>query len=306
MIQNWENEFEAWGSFEVGIYHGALRDSVLCKVEAKTLEVVLTSHDTFRLYGAELCKVPWDCVIVDEAHRLKNEKSKLYEACLQISSKRRYGLTGTIMQNKLLEMFNIFDWVAPGCLGAREHFRDYYDKPLKEGQRISAPDMFVRIAGERKSHLGKVLERYLLRRTKDETIGHLMMGKEDNVIFCKMSPLQRRIYKRMLNSPDFMCLVSKDLPCTCGSPRTRAQCCHRTVPCGPIWSYLHRDTMAECDKCPYCLVLPCLTKLQQVYIVQSCLLCMLLLLSRSWCCRFVPNQGTLSDSNFFAIGNPGQ
>jgi SNF2 family DNA or RNA helicase len=153
VLRNWEQEFEAWGSFRVGIYHGAQREVVMAKAEAGDLEVVLTSHDMFRLYGMLLSSIKWDCVIVDEAHRLKNEKSKLYQACSKISTKRRFGLTGTIMQNKYIELFNVFEWAAPGSLGPREFFREYYDEPIKQGQRISAPDRFVKIAAERKEHL---------------------------------------------------------------------------------------------------------------------------------------------------------
>ncbi|CAK9218070.1 unnamed protein product [Sphagnum troendelagicum] len=264
VLRNWEQEFQAWGSFRVGIYHGAQRETVMAKAEAGDLEVVLTSHDMFRLYGMLLSSIKWDCVIVDEAHRLKNEKSKLYQACSKISTKRRFGLTGTIMQNKYIELFNVFEWAAPGSLGPREFFREYYDEPIKQGQRISAPDRFVKIAAERKEHLVKLISQHLLRRTKGETIGHLMLGKEDNVVFCKMSDVQHRVYRRLLQSPDFQLLVNKDLPCSCGSHLSRVECCHRIAPDGVIWSYLHSDNPDGCDHCPFCLVLPCLVKLQQV------------------------------------------
>ena len=134
---------------------------------------------------------------------MKNEKSQLYKACKRVKTKKCYGLTGTIMQNKIMDLFNVFDWTTPGCFGSREHFREFYDEPLKQGQRISASERFIQIAEERKQHLLRVLQKYLLRRTKGETIGHLMRGKEDNVVFCAMSPLQRRVYKRLLESPDF-------------------------------------------------------------------------------------------------------
>lgn len=110
----------------------------------------------------------------------------------------------------------------------------------------------------------KVLSHQLLRRTKQETIGHLMRGKVDNVVFCKMSDVQTRVYRRLLRSPDFQLLISKDLPCTCGSQLTRVECCHRTAPDGVIWPYLHQDDPGGCEWCPFCIVLPCLTKLQQV------------------------------------------
>lgn len=264
VIHNWESEFSKWASFSVSIYHGANRDLIYDKLEAHGVEILITSFDTYRIHGSILSEVKWEIVIVDEAHRLKNEKSKLYMACLGIKTLKRFGLTGTIMQNKIMELFNLFDWVAPGSLGTREHFREFYDEPLKHGQRSTAPERFVKVADKRKQHLAAVLHKYLLRRTKEETIGHLMMGKEDNIVFCAMSELQKRVYRRMLQLPDIQCLINKDLPCSCGSPLTQVECCKRIVPDGIIWPYLHRDNPDGCTLCPFCLVLPCLVKLQQV------------------------------------------
>lgn len=266
VIHNWESEFSHWSSFSVSVFHGPNRDLVIDKLEAHGVEILISSFDTYRIQGNILSDIQWEIVVVDEAHRLKNEKSKLYTACLKIKTMKRYGLTGTIMQNKLMELFNLFDWVTPGCLGTREHFREFYDEPLKHGQRSSAPQRFVRVADERKQHLVSVLQKYMLRRTKEETIGHLMMGKEDNVVFCAMSELQKRVYQRILQLPDIQCLINKDLPCSCGSPLKQAECCKRTVPNGLIWPYLHRDNPDGCDSCPFCLVLPCLVKLQQVFV----------------------------------------
>ncbi|KAG8097440.1 hypothetical protein GUJ93_ZPchr0013g37134, partial [Zizania palustris] len=264
VVRNWENEFSEWASCSVAVYHGPNRDLVLQKVATQGLEIVITSFDTFRIHDKILCGISWELVVVDEAHRLKNEKSKLYTACLGITTRKRFGLTGTIMQNKIMELFNLFDWVAPGCLGDREHFRVYYDEPLKHGQRFSAPERFVQVADKRKKHLVSVLSKFLLRRTKEETIGHLMLGKEDNIVFCRMSDIQKRVYRRMLQQPDVQILINKDLPCSCGSPLTQVECCKRIEPRGIIWSYLHRDNLEGCSLCPFCLVLPCLGKLQQI------------------------------------------
>ncbi|KAK6252921.1 hypothetical protein QUC31_014641 [Theobroma cacao] len=264
VIHNWECEFSRWATFSVSVYHGSSRELILEKLQANGVEVLVTSFDTFRIHGNVLSEIKWEIVIIDEAHRLKNEKSKLYTACLEIKTRRRIGLTGTIMQNKIMELFNLFDWVAPGSLGTREHFREFYDEPLKHGQRSTAPERFVWVADQRKQHLVAVLRKYMLRRTKEETIGHLMLGKEDNVVFCAMSELQRRIYRRMLQLPDIQCLINKDLRCSCGSPLTQVECCRRIVPDGIIWPYLHRDSLEGCDSCPFCLVLPCLVKLQQI------------------------------------------
>ncbi|CAH9114067.1 unnamed protein product [Cuscuta epithymum] len=264
VIHNWENEFSKWSTFSVFVHHGPNRELIIDKLKTYGVEVIITSYDTYRIQGSVLSEVKWEVVIIDEAHRLKNDKSKLYQACLDIKTKKRYGLTGTIMQNKIMELFNLFDWVVPGCLGTREHFREFYEDPLKHGQRSTASNRLVQVAEERKQHLVSVLHKYLLRRTKEETIGHLMLGKEDNVVFCAMSAIQKRVYQRMLQLPDVQCLINKDLPCSCGSPLKQAECCKRTISDGIIWPYLHRDNPDGCDSCPFCIVLPCLVKLQQI------------------------------------------
>ncbi|XWS54161.1 hypothetical protein CRYUN_Cryun10bG0065800 [Craigia yunnanensis] len=194
VILNWECEFTRWATFSVSVYHGSSRELILEKLQANGVEVLVTSFDTFRIHGIVLSEITWEIVLVDEAHCLKNEKSKLYTACLEIKTCRRIGLTGTIMQNKIMELFNLFDWAAPGSLGTREHFREFYDEPFKHGQRSTAPERFVRIADECKLYVVAVLRKYMLQRTKEETIGHLMLGKEDNVVFCAMSESQKRVY----------------------------------------------------------------------------------------------------------------
>ncbi|RAL41685.1 hypothetical protein DM860_008867 [Cuscuta australis] len=264
VIHNWENEFSKWSTFSVFVHHGPNRELILDKLKTYGVEIIITSYDTYRIHGSVLSDVQWEIVVIDEAQRLKNDKSKLYQACLEIKTKKRYGLTGTIMQNKIMELFNLFDWVVPGCLGTREHFREFYEDPLKHGQRSTASNRLVQVAEERKQHLVSVLHKYLLRRTKEETIGHLMLGKEDNVVFCAMSAIQKRVYQRMLQLPDVECLINKDLPCSCGSPLKQVECCKRTVRDGIIWPYLHRDNPDGCDSCPFCIVLPCLVKLQQI------------------------------------------
>ena len=80
ILHNGENKFHEWGTFNVAIYHGANTELILGILETSGIEMVLTSFDTFGIHGVSLCEVQWEMVIVDEAHRLKNEKSQLYKA----------------------------------------------------------------------------------------------------------------------------------------------------------------------------------------------------------------------------------
>ncbi|KAL0327911.1 UNVERIFIED_CONTAM: Switch 2 [Sesamum calycinum] len=110
VILNWESEFSKWSTFSVSVYHGPNRDLIMDKLEANDVEILITSFDTYRIQGSILSDIQWEIVVIDEAHRLKNEKSKLYIECLNIRTLKRYGLTGTIMQNKIWNYSIYLTW----------------------------------------------------------------------------------------------------------------------------------------------------------------------------------------------------
>ena len=74
--------------------------------------------------------VDWEVVIFDEAHIIKNPASSRAKAANQMRCKRRFGLTGTIMQNNMMEMFCTLDWAVPGALGPAVDFKEYYQKAI--------------------------------------------------------------------------------------------------------------------------------------------------------------------------------
>jgi SNF2 family DNA or RNA helicase len=101
---------------------------------------VLTSFDLARRDIDLLDGLPWSCVIVDEVHRVKNAKSKISEAYHQFACTRRFGLTGTAIQNSYLELWTILDWTNPGRLGEERHWNDIVVKPLTVGQSAGASE----------------------------------------------------------------------------------------------------------------------------------------------------------------------
>jgi len=77
---------------------------------------------------------------VDEVHHVKNARSKAAEACHQFTCLRRFGLTGTTIQNSYTEMWTILDWTNPGRLGEERHWNGYVAKPLTIGQSAGASE----------------------------------------------------------------------------------------------------------------------------------------------------------------------
>jgi SNF2 family DNA or RNA helicase len=102
--------------------------------------IVLTTFDLARRDIENLCDLAWTCVIVDEVHRVKNESSKITNAFHQFACPRRFGLTGTAIQNSYQELFTILDWTNPGRLGTSKQWRGYVSKPLTLGQSASATE----------------------------------------------------------------------------------------------------------------------------------------------------------------------
>ena len=89
-----------WSRFAVARFHRDSREETLNLARAGRLEVVLTTFETARDYLEDLNRVGWDTVVVDEVHRIKDPKAKVTKAMKRLRSKRRIGLTGTLLQNK--------------------------------------------------------------------------------------------------------------------------------------------------------------------------------------------------------------
>lgn len=82
--------------------------------------------------------LPFSLIIIDEAHRVKNPVSKTTKAFNQFECQRRFGLTGTIIQNSYMEMWTILDWTNPGMVGSRKQWKGFVVRPLTIGQSAGA------------------------------------------------------------------------------------------------------------------------------------------------------------------------
>lgn len=134
----------------------------------KKLYTVITTFDLARRDINLLDDLPWSCIIVDEVHRVKNESAKITKAYHQFSCLRRFGLTGTTIQNSYKEMWTVLDWTNPDRLGTNRQWHGFVVRPLTIGQSAGATEE------ERAKALlvalvlrDKLLPEFFLRRTKD-------------------------------------------------------------------------------------------------------------------------------------------
>lgn len=125
---------------------------MLCRGE---YEIVICSYDILKMYLARLHKIPWEMVILDEMHCLKNPEAQLTKAVKAIKCKRKLGLTGTLMQNNEKELHCLVDTIAPGAIGSWAEFRMYYGDDIKYGRKKSAAPEAVKRSHQKEKELRK-------------------------------------------------------------------------------------------------------------------------------------------------------
>ncbi|WP_028322550.1 DEAD/DEAH box helicase [Desulfatiglans anilini] len=165
LIDNWQREIEhcAGESLSVCSYMGSGR-----LTDARVLtkfDVVLTSYDTVRRDQVHLGTIGWNMIICDEAQYVKNPTTQRTSAIKALKSKHRAALTGTPVENGLIEFWCIMDFVQPGLLGSWSSFRENYEKPIVEGQAKEKDRIIEKLLGEIKG--------YYLRRLKSEILKDL-------------------------------------------------------------------------------------------------------------------------------------
>ncbi|XP_044166630.1 DNA excision repair protein ERCC-6-like 2 isoform X4 [Acropora millepora] len=226
VMYNWKEELETWGHFKMGLFHGNTKEDTLQRTLRGRLDVALTTYETMRNHLDDVNKVQWLAVIMDEVHRLKDPKSQITVAAKALRAKRRYGLTGTPLQNKLEEFWCVLDWANPGSLGKSKTFTREFDKPIREGQTYDATKRELALSRKKSKDLQDMIRKFFLRRTKD-LIANQLPHKDELVVFCPLTSFQEDVYQTLLQNSDVELITKKNFPCDCGSGVDRGKCCYK-------------------------------------------------------------------------------
>jgi superfamily II DNA or RNA helicase len=153
LIGNWEGELHAFAPSErVRRYHGDARELD----GLGPCEVTLTTYGVLRRDGARLAEVQWDLVVADEAQQVKNAASAAARELRRLPARARIALTGTPVENRLLDLWAILDWTTPGLLGSRQAFADW-TATIDRGAD-----------GTAETRLRRLVQPFLLRRRKSD------------------------------------------------------------------------------------------------------------------------------------------
>ncbi len=185
VLANWEREAERFTpGLKTFVWHGQDRRERAEKLSS--VDLVLTSYALVRRDVKELSKVGFRYVILDEAQNIKNADSATALACKAIPSEQRLALTGTPLENRLSELWSIFDFLMPGFLGSADDFADRYEHPIQvEGMT------------EVRDRLKRRIHPFVLRRLKTEVAKDLP-PKTETVAWCEMEPGQASLYREVL------------------------------------------------------------------------------------------------------------
>mmetsp|Transcript_38727 Transcript_38727/g.83449 ORF Transcript_38727/g.83449 Transcript_38727/m.83449 type:complete len:902 (+) Transcript_38727:275-2980(+) len=221
VVQNWQNEFETWGHFTVGVYSGQSREKALERIQdgrdfilivGKSLFVRVADYD-------QIASIEWKLVIVDEFHEFKNGKSQGYKRLSDLRDNSGcpvIGMTGTLMQNNHDELYYLIDLVRPFLLGDIKEFRDEISRPVMYARAKDAKEGVVRLADKQEQLLRKLIKDVYLERKKEQVLKDSLTQKNERVIFCELSEIQKKIYRHILTLPDFQLLRFANAPCDCG------------------------------------------------------------------------------------------
>ncbi|KAI0008834.1 SNF2 family domain-containing protein [Xylariaceae sp. FL0662B] len=209
VMLNWEMEFKKWcPGFKVLSYYGSIDERKRKRQGWKTDDmwnVCITSYQIVLQDQQVFKRRQWHYMILDEAHNIKNFKSKRWQTLLTFNTQARLLLTGTPLQNNLTELWSLLFFLMPsengvGGFADLAEFQDWFHKPesqILESGREQMDDEARAIIAK----LHKVLRPYLLRRLKAD-VEKQMPAKYEHVEFCRLSRRQRELYDGFLARTD--------------------------------------------------------------------------------------------------------
>jgi DNA excision repair protein ERCC-6 len=176
-------------------------DSLLNRVLNSESGLLITTYEQLRLQGEKLLNIEWGYAVLDEGHRIRNPNSDITLVCKQLQTVHRIIMTGAPIQNKLTELWSLFDFVFPGKLGVLPVFEAEFSVPITVGGYANASPLQVSTAYRCAVVLRDLIMPYLLRRMKADVNAHLTK-KTEHVLFCSLTVEQRSTYRAFLASSE--------------------------------------------------------------------------------------------------------
>lgn len=185
LVANWYKELEKFApSLRVFVYHGTRR-----RFELNKQDVILTTYGIIRNEAEKFRKYDWNLIILDEAQNIKNWESEQAKTVKSLASEWHLAMTGTPVENRLTELWSIFDFINHDFLGSYHHFRSNYAIPIEKYGDT-----------ERLTKLRQITSPFILRRLKsDPDIIRDLPDKIELDEFCYLTNEQAMLYRNTIN-----------------------------------------------------------------------------------------------------------
>ncbi len=191
VVGNWRRELTRFGpDLRVLIHHGAerRRDEVAFAAEAAVYDVVISTYALLHRDEAALTAVQWANVVLDEAQNIKNPTTKWAQAARRLTADWRAALTGTPVENRLAELWSLFQFLNPGYLGSQEAFRRQFALPIERARDETAVE-----------GLKALVSPFILRRLKtDRSIIADLPDKNEMKLYATLTREQATLYEAAL------------------------------------------------------------------------------------------------------------
>ncbi|KAL2292073.1 hypothetical protein FJTKL_10737 [Diaporthe vaccinii] len=187
-LDNWKREFTRWTpEVNVLVLQGAKEERqqlIADRLESEDFDVCITSYEMILREKSHLKKFAWEYIIIDEAHRIKNEESSLAQVIRLFNSRNRLLITGTPLQNNLHELWALLNFLLPDVFGDSDAFDQWFSAQDRDQDTVV-------------QQLHRVLRPFLLRRVKADVEKSLLPKKEVN-LYVGMADMQVKWYQKIL------------------------------------------------------------------------------------------------------------
>ncbi len=185
LVFNWVAEAKKFTSaLKVLALHGSDRHKLFEQVPHSDL--VVTSYALIRRDFDYYKPIEFDTVVLDEAQHIKNRATQNAQAVKAIRAQHRLVLTGTPLENSVLDLWSIFDFLMPGYLGSAKDFKERYEVPIAREKNADA-----------QARLARRLKPFILRRLKRDVAADLP-AKIEHITFCELNEEQRAVYQQVM------------------------------------------------------------------------------------------------------------
>ncbi|MDP1835200.1 MAG: DEAD/DEAH box helicase [Chlamydiales bacterium] len=185
VLYHWEEKLQQFlPGIRVHMFYGLERN---LEDFTDDCDVLLTSYGIWRREVSRLKEIKFDLGIFDEVQAAKSQASRLHHSLLNVHASMRLGLTGTPIENHLMELKALFDVVLPTYMPSERDYREFFIKPIEKDNDIG-----------RRQLLSRLIKPFMLRRKKEDVLTDLP-EKTEEIAHCELSVEQRKLYREVLD-----------------------------------------------------------------------------------------------------------